>query len=106
MDMGEIGKTHLISHSIDTTDEIPVRARPYKSSPETKKAIEEEVQKLLDSDIIEHSSSDYASPVILVRKPNNIFRLVVDYRKLNAKIKDVIFPLPLLSDVLTKLEQI
>lgn len=103
LDMSEIGKTPLISHSIDTTDEIPARAGPYKTSPEMKKAIEEEVQKLLDNEIIEHSSSDYSNPVILVRKPNNTFRLVADYRKFNTKIKDVIFPLPLLSDIVDQI---
>ena len=101
--MEEIGCTHLISHSIDTTDDIPVKARPYKTSPEMKKVLESEVQKLLDNDIIEYSSSDYASPVFLVRKPNNTFRLVVDFRKLNQKIKDVVFPLPLLNDVVDQI---
>ena len=93
----------LISHSIDTIDDIPVRSCAYKTSPDMKKILEDEVQTLLDNDIIEHSSSDYASPVILVRKPNNTFRLVVDFRKLNQKIKDVVFPLPLLSDVIDQI---
>ena len=101
--MDEIGCTPLITHSIDTTDEIPVKARAYKTSPEMKRVLEDEVQTLLDNDIIEHSSSDYASPVILVRKPNNTYRLVVDFRKLNQKIKDVVFPLPLLSDVIDQI---
>ena len=101
--MDEIGCTHLISHSIDTTDEIPVRSRAYKLSPDMKQVLEKEVQTLLDNDIIEHSSSEYASPVILVKKPNNTFRLVVDFRKLNQKIKDVVFPLPLSSDVIDQI---
>ena len=101
--MHEIGCTPLISHAIDTTDDIPVRSRAYKTSPETKKILEREVQTLLDNDIIEHSSSDYSSPVILIKKPNNTYRLVVDFRKLNQKVKDVVFPLPLLSDVIDQI---
>ena len=99
----DIGKTSLISSTIETKDEIPVRSRPYKTSAEMKVAIEEKVQELLDNDIVEYSSSNYASPVILVKKPNGTYRLVVDYRKLNEKIKDVAFPLPLLSDIIDQI---
>ena len=66
---------------------------------ERKVAIEEKVQELLDNDIIDYSSSDYTSPIILVRKPNGTFRLVVDYIKLIEKIKDFAFLLPLLPDI-------
>ena len=61
------------------------------------------VQELMDNDIVEYSSSNYASPVILVKKPNGTHRLVVDYRKLNEKIKDVAFPLPLLSGIVDQI---
>ena len=98
-----IGKTSLVSATIETKDEIPVRSRAYKTSAETKIAIEKTVQELMDNDIVEYSSSNYASPVILVKKPNGTHRLVVDYRKLNEKIKDVAFPLPLLSDIVDQI---
>ena len=55
--MDEIGCTHLIPHSIDTTDDIPIRSCPYKVLPEMKKILEKNVQTLLDNDVIEHSSS-------------------------------------------------
>ena len=97
--LSDIGKTSLLSSTIETKDEIPVRSRPYKTSPEMKAAIEEKVQELLDSDIIEYSNSKFSSPMLLVKKPNGTYRLVVDYRKLNEKIKDVAFPLPLISDI-------
>ena len=51
--MDEIGCTHLISHSIDTTDDIPVRSRPYRVSSEMKKVLEKEVQTFLDNDILQ-----------------------------------------------------
>ena len=101
--LSDIGKTSLLSSTIETKDEIPVRSRPYKTSPEMKAAIEEKVQELLDSDIIEYSNSNYSSPMLLVKKPNGTYRLVVDYRKLNEKIKDVAFPLPLISDIVDQI---
>ena len=101
--IGDIGKTSLISSTIETKDEIPVRSRPYKTSAEMKISIEEKVQELMDNDIVEYSSSKYASPVLLVKKPNHTYRLVVDYRKRNEKIKDVAFPLPLLSDIIDQI---
>ena len=48
--MEEIGCTSLISHSIITTDEIPIRTGP--DNPGHEKVLEDEVQKLLDSHII------------------------------------------------------
>ena len=102
-DITELGTTTYIQHTIETTDEIPVRSRPYKTTPEMKQKIEEEVERLLDAGIIEHSTSNYASPVVMVKKKRTDlskpqqWRLVLDYRKLNKKIKTVLFPLPLLD---------
>lgn len=44
--------------------------------------------------MIEESTSAYASPIVLVRKPHNSLRLCVDYRRLNSKTRHDTFPLP------------
>lgn len=61
------------------------------------------VQDLLKASTVQPSSSPYVSPVVLVRKKDNTWRLCVDYRKLNnMTIKDR-FPIPLIEDLMDEL---
>ena len=49
---------------------------------------------LLDLDCIEESISEWASPIVLVRKANGELRMCIDYRGLNkVTIRDQ-YPLP------------
>ena len=70
-----------------------------------REAAEAEVQKMLKDDVIEPSSSPWASPVVLVRKKDGSLRYCIDYRKLNAiTIKDS-YPLPRIDDSLDTLRR-
>ena len=46
----------------------PVKIRPYRYSPELKSEIEKQIQGMLDSGEISISDSEFASPIIMVRK--------------------------------------
>jgi hypothetical protein len=56
------------------------------------------VDELLDQGIVRHSKSPYASPAFLVPKGKADYRLVVDYRKVNSKIKFDCYPLPTIDE--------
>ena len=83
---------------------IPVNARPYHYSPQHKTEIETQVKRLLQSGLITHSHSPFASPVLLVKKKDGTWRFCVDYRKLNEITIKNRFPLPIIEEILDELE--
>ena len=98
-----LGRTHLMHHKIETEDVQPIRARPYRLAPVEAEALKKELDKLCKLRVIRPSSSPWAAPVILVKKKNGDYRLVVDYRKLNAVTKKDAYPLPRIDDLLDAL---
>ena len=97
-DPTKLHPARLEPFDIITSDEQPVHCRLYRASPGQKKLIEIEVDKLLQSRVIEPSESDYAAPVVMVKKKDGTNRLCVDYRRLNKKILNDKFPLPLVEE--------
>ncbi|CAM5072193.1 unnamed protein product [Eretmochelys imbricata] len=97
------GLTEQAYHSIDTSNAHPIRAQPYWVSPQAKTAIEREIQDMLQMGIIRPSRSAWASPVVLVPKPDGEIRFCVDYRKLNAVTHPDNYPMPRTDELLEKL---
>ena len=92
---------------LNLTDKTPVYIKNYRLPQTQIEEIDQQVQKLLDDDIIEHSTSPYNSPLLVVPKKSDgdekKWRLVVDFRQLNKKIVNDKFPLTRMEDVLDKL---
>lgn len=70
--------------------------------------VNRQMSEMLDQGIIKHSSSPYNSPIWVVPKKedkvgNKEWRIVIDYRKLNAITKDDRYPIPIIDDILDKL---
>ncbi|CAG9136407.1 unnamed protein product [Plutella xylostella] len=77
--------------------------RPYKLSLDEKIRVRAIISDLLSKGIIRESESEFASPIILVKKKDGSDRMCVDYRALNAiTIKDR-YPLPLIDDHIDRL---
>jgi len=85
------------------TDEVPVYQRPRRLAPSEQVAVDEQIDEWLRDKIIRPSCSDYASPVVLVRKKDGSLRLCIDYRALNKKIIRDRYPLPLIDDQIDRL---
>ncbi|CAF1367651.1 unnamed protein product [Didymodactylos carnosus] len=84
----------IIMHAIETYPHTPPVSKCYPSNPTSIEEMREIVNKLLEAGLVRKSKSPYAAPALLTRKKDNTWRLVVDYKKLNAvTIKDN-HPLP------------
>ena len=89
-----LGNTNLIEYEIRLIDKKPVRKSPYPLQPPMMEKTRELIKKLEDDDVIEVSTSPYASPCCPVPKGPEKYCLVVDYRQLNQKVKFESIPVP------------
>lgn len=80
-----------------------VQRRPYRYSPEERKIMRERVNELLDAKIIRPSNSPFASPALFVEKSDGTKRMCVDYRELNKNTVPDRYPLPLISEQISRL---
>ena len=69
------------------------------------KILEGEVQYLLENGLAKPSYSSWASPCLLVAKPDMTFRFCTDYRKVNMVTKPHSFPLPRKEDCVDRVQQ-
>jgi Reverse transcriptase (RNA-dependent DNA polymerase) len=58
---------------------------------------------MLKADVIVPAASDWASPVVLVPKPDRSMRFCIDYRKLNAVTVRYSYPLPRMDECIDSL---
>ncbi|GFX57033.1 retrovirus-related Pol polyprotein from transposon 17.6 [Trichonephila clavipes] len=75
--------TTILEHHINTENSHPISVPSYRMSSVKKEIFRKEIEDLLEIDIIEECESPYGAPVVQIPKPQNQFRLCIDYRKLN-----------------------
>ncbi|CAC5385211.1 Transposon Ty3-I Gag-Pol polyprotein,Transposon Ty3-G Gag-Pol polyprotein [Mytilus coruscus] len=96
----ELGCTHLYNHHIETVPGAkPFRSPPYRQTPKVRAEQDRQVKELLDSDIIEPSCSNWASPVVMCFKKSGEMRMAINYRKVNSLNIPQTFPLPHMESV-------
>ena len=83
-----------ISHAIETHPHTPPVSKSYPGNSTVNAEMKCIVNKLLAEGLVRESQSSYAAPALLVKKKDSTWRLVIDYKRLNAiTIKDN-YPLP------------
>lgn len=99
-----IGECIIEAPPIEITDLSPIQTRAFPIPVALRDHVQNQIRDLKSAGIIEKSSSRYAFPLILVRKKNqDEFRLVIDYRQLNQITISSTYKLPLISDILNSL---
>ncbi|GFW58567.1 retrovirus-related Pol polyprotein from transposon 17.6 [Trichonephila clavipes] len=102
-DVDECKNDDVLVNLADLFDEQQCKLDlPHISNSKIRKDVEQ--VEWLNVSIIKPSCSDYAAPIVLCKKKNGEHRLCVDYRNLNRKMIKDTFPLPLIDEVLEKLE--
>src|ERR1044072_5663827 len=92
-------KTDLVHCKLWMKNDQPFRTRVRPLSPEKRKALQKEIDELLDAGVIRPSKSVYASAPVLVKKKDGTWRLAIDYRKANDNSEDFPYPLPLIKEI-------
>jgi hypothetical protein len=74
---GHLGTVAATSHRIDVTPgSKPVHCQPYRASSRARAAEKEEIDRILEQQVIEPATGEWASPIVLVPKPDCSLRFV------------------------------
>ena len=100
----DLGKTALIKHKIQLTDQTPLKEHYLYIPLHTYDIIRAHIQEKLDIGAIHKSHSLWASTVDLVQKKDGGLRFCIDLRKLNNwTVKDA-YSLPQIDKTLDSLQ--
>ena len=107
-----LGNTSIVKPNFVLSHSYPIQTKPYKLAQNVQKFAKQEIDELLEANIIEKSDSNYAFPIILVKKkpnsktnnPDQIrHRLAIDYRLLNAITEKTPYPIPHIHEILQRI---
>lgn len=96
-----LGRTDSIK-KIYKGDSLPIKQAPRRIHFHMQKDVDGHIDDLLQRNIIEPSSSPWASNIVLVKKKDGTTRFCIDYRKLNVTKHDA-YLLPRIDDSLDQL---
>lgn len=97
---------NFYEQKISLQDSRPVYIKNYRMPESQKEEINSQIKRMLDDGIIQHSTSPYNNPILLVPKKSDgekKWRLVIDFRQLNKNISPDKFPLPRIDEILDQL---
>ena len=85
-----------------TVEGPPIKQKVRPLSPALQEELDIQIKSLLEHGIIRPSKSPWGAPPVFVRKKTGEYRMCLDYRKLNKRMKADAYPLPLIWDNLQK----
>ncbi|GFT57477.1 hypothetical protein TNCV_4515621 [Trichonephila clavipes] len=97
-------KTTDIELSITVTDDKSICHSPRRLPFTERDIVDKQIDEWIQNGVIEPCSSAYASQVLVVRKKDGSPRVCIDFRKLNRVLVKDHYPLPLIENILDKLQ--
>ena len=73
-------------------------------NPQKADLIRDELEKMKQMGVIEESNSPWASPVVLIPKPDGSIHFCIDYRKVNDLTVPDAHPIPRTAKFMTKID--
>ena len=83
-----------MKHSIDTGGAVPIRRPVHQFAPQHQNDGRQLIGEMLESAMVERSTSPWASPIVLVRKKDGMVCFCVDYHKVENITRKDAYPLP------------
>jgi len=101
---GKLGLIRGVEHRIRLNPgAVPVRQHPYQAEPMAREGEKADVERMRSMEVIEPASGEWASPVVMVPKPDGSVRFCIDYRKLNLMTVKDAYPIPRMDDCIDSL---
>jgi hypothetical protein len=101
---GRLDTVAATTHRIEVViDSKPVHAQPYRTKSRARVAEKTEIDRMLAQQVIEPATCEWASPIVLIPKPDGNLRFCVDYRRLNMITVPDTYPLPRMDECLDSL---
>ena len=100
LDKNEIGCTDTTEHIIELMDNEPFKERFRWIAPPLLEEVWENLQDMLDRGAIRPSKSPWCNTIVLVRKKDGTLQFCINFRKLNARTKKDLFPLPHMQETM------
>nr|XP_015837748.1 PREDICTED: uncharacterized protein LOC107398388 [Tribolium castaneum] len=82
----------------------PFYSKARRLSYAEREAVKQITNELLSKKVIKPSSSQYSSPIVLVRRKDGNYRMAVDYRELNKLTTRDIYPIPHIEEQIDNLK--
>ena len=97
----EPGQTHVAEHSINT-ESRPIRQVPYRIPQAYREEVMKELAEMEERGVIEPSYSEWASPIVVVKKKDGGLWLCVDFNAATS-LDACAYPMPRTDELLDKL---